>query len=219
MNEWMNEHLMSPIFTSLGMSMNRSANTSAISNHTVCLKASTQFKSHNLVQSVSFWNYWASFLWRRQLYSHHNLSMILSSSGDVGSECWWHQCWTLVSFKWFHSIYSTWIYGLCDSHVSQTCHLTGQPNFLTWNPKCTCTNLIHLRSWNSTSETKSQWLIKVCSKQLWLISSHYYRNVLHTRETTFLSQHAIDVCLLTETHLRSGETFRWQTMFVTVLNG
>jgi hypothetical protein len=117
--------LMRPIFTSLGMSINKSANTGALSNHTGCLKVSTQFKSHNLVQSVSFWNYWASFLWRRQLYNHHNLSMILSSSGDVGSGCWWHQCWALVSFRWFLSIYSMWIYGLCDNHVSKECHLTG----------------------------------------------------------------------------------------------
>ena len=129
--DWL--RLMRTIFTSLHMSINKSANTGAISNYTVCSKASTQFKSHNLMQNVSFWNYWASFLWRRQLYIHHNLSMILSSSWDFGTECWWHQCWTLVSFKWsYYSIYSTWIYGLCDSHVCQTCHLTGQPSFLTW---------------------------------------------------------------------------------------
>ena len=49
---------------------------------------------------------------------------------------------------------------------------------------------------------------KFCSKQLWLISNQNYRNVPHARETTFLSQHGVDVCLLTETHLRSGETLQ-----------
>jgi len=77
-----------------------------------------------------------------------------------------------------------------------------------WKPKCTRTNITLLRSWNSTSEMESQWLIKVCSKQLWLISNQNYRNLLHTWETTFLSQRGVDVCLLTETHLRSGETFQ-----------
>jgi len=99
------------------------------------------------------------------------------------------------------------------------CHLTGQPSFLTWlfflvgagltwKPKCACTHIRHLRSWNNTSEMKSQWLIKVCSEQLWLISNHNYRNVLHSWETTFLGQHGVDVCIFTETHLRSGETFQ-----------
>jgi hypothetical protein len=112
-----------------------------------------------------------------------------------------------------------WTYRLCDNYVSQTCHLTGQPRFLTWQfflvgqthtwkSKCTCTNISHFRSWNSTSEMKSQWLIKVCSKQLWLISNQNYRNVLHTRETTFLGQHGVYVCLLIEMHLRSNETFQ-----------
>ena len=46
--DWL--HQLRPIFTSLGTSINKSANIGAISNHTACLKASTQFKSHNLVQ-------------------------------------------------------------------------------------------------------------------------------------------------------------------------
>lgn len=112
------------IFTSLGMPINKTANTGAIRNHTVCSDSSTQFESHNLVQSASFWNYWALFLWRRQLHSYHNLSIILSTAADVRSGCWWHQCWTLVSVRRSISIHSTWINGLCESHVSQTHHLT-----------------------------------------------------------------------------------------------
>ena len=33
---------MRPIFTSMGMSINKSANTGAISNHRVCLKVTVQ---------------------------------------------------------------------------------------------------------------------------------------------------------------------------------
>jgi hypothetical protein len=144
--------------------------------------------------------------------------MIRSSSGDIGSGCWRHQCWTLVLVRWSLSIHSMWIYGLCDSHVSQMCHLTGQPSFLTWQfflgvgGETFESQSVHAQTshtWGvDTSEVKSQWLIKICSKQLWLTSNQNYRNVLHTWEDTFLGQHRVDVCLLTEMHLGSGETFQ-----------
>jgi hypothetical protein len=102
----------------------------------------------------------------------------------------WQPCFPDVSFDWptkFHKLTVFFWGGGGQTHT----HLRAS--------KCMCTtNTTHLRGWNSTSETISQWLIKVCSKQLWLI----------TRETKFLGQHGVDVCLLTQTHLRSGETFQ-----------
>jgi hypothetical protein len=55
----------------------------------------------------------------------------------------------------------------------------------TWKPKCMQTDFALFGSWKSTSRTKLGTKIDICCEQLWAISSHDYRNVLHATETNY----------------------------------